>query len=359
MEFDSSLTGISDPYEIPGYGGEGGLWEISGRFTYQDSYGPVDAELHWLGSALGSLGDIELAPIDQDSPFRLLDLEDIHHRGEKTVLLSEIDRMSLTLNLTSTNLVVGRQAVSWGEAYYYNIGDLFGAFPITETNRLHKPGIDALSATFSIGPFSDLAVLLVPSDDREDSEAARLLFPAGTGSLTIMAGSILETKKAGVGYSVDVSGTKLYGTWLLSMPEEGDDFTEAVLGAERQLGPYTHIIGELYYNGWGSDDPDDYPELLFTDRYLDGMALSLGRLNAVVQVSRQVTALLTLTPAVFTNMSDGSVLLRMDGSFSLSDYTDLTGGIFLGLGERPDGFEMQSEYGSVPATLYVEVVHSL
>jgi hypothetical protein len=359
VEFSSSLAGIADPYEVTGNGGDGGIWEVSGRVMYQDKLGPFDAELHWLATILGSFGKADINPVSQGSPFRILDLEYIHHRGDRAAILSELDRLSLTFDASSTSIIAGRQAVSWGEAYYYNIEDLFGAFPITETNRLHKPGIDALSAAYSLGPFSDLSFVLVPSDDKDNSAAARLLFPAGKGSLTLTIGSILETEKWGAGYTVDVSGTKLYGACLLSVPEDGDNFTEAVLGAERQVGPYTHVLGELYYNGWGADDPEDYAGLQLTERYLEGGALTLGKLNAGVQISRQMTALLTITPAVFANLSDGSTLLRMDGSYSLSDFSVLTGGVFLGLGDRPDGLEMRSEYGSVPPTLYVEVVHSL
>lgn len=359
LELDSSFTDIADPYDMPGYGGDGGRWETSGRIMYQESFGPVDTEFHWLATALGSFGDIEPSSAGGESPFRILDLEDTHHRGKKTTLLSEVDRLSFTLNVSKNRIIIGRQAVSWGEAYYYNIEDLFGAFPVTETNRLHKPGMDALTTTFSLGPFSDLSIVFAPSKNTENSGAARLLFPAGKGSLSLVAGSILETKKGGAGYTVDVSGTKLYGAWLLSMPDHGDDYTEAVIGAERQLGPYTHLLGELYYNGWGTDDPGDYPALLLTERYLDGMALSLGKYNAAIELSRQITALLTLTPAVFTNLTDGSALLRMDGAYSLSDFTDLTAGVFLGLGERPDGLEIKSEYGSVPPTIYLELIHNL
>jgi hypothetical protein len=78
-----------------------------------------------------------------------------------------------------------------------------------------------------------------------------------------------------------------------------------------------------------------------------------------LQMSRQVSPLLTLTPAIFANLSDGSTLLRMDGAFSLSDYTDMTGGLFIGMGDRPDAGIWQSEYGGIPISIYVEIVHNI
>jgi hypothetical protein len=49
----------------------------------------------------------------------------------------------------------------------------------------------------------------------------------------------------------------------------------------------------------------------------------------------------------------------MDGSYSLSDFMTLSGGMFIGLGDRPEGQELESEYGSVAPSLFVEVVYSL
>ncbi len=359
VELDSGLWATADPYEVLGDEGDGGTWELSARIMYQESFGSADAEIHWLATALGSFGKTEPAVPDGDNPFRSLDIEDTHHTGDRSTLVSEIDRLSLTFSGGNMSFIAGRQAVSWGEAYYYNIGDLFGAFPVTETNRTYKTGIDALSATISFGFFSDLSLVFVPSDDREDSAAATLLIPAGTGSLSLTVGSILELEEMGAGYTLDVKGTKIYGTYLFSSPEDGDSFNEFVLGGERQVGPLTHVLGEIYYNGWGADDPDKYSGLILTQRFLDGRALSLGRLSGVMQVSRQMTPLISITPAVFANLSDGSALLRMDGSYSASDLTSVSAGVFLGLGDRPDGLSLGSEFGTVPLTVYLEIVHSL
>ena len=358
LELDSSLTGTSDPYETAG-GGEGGIWELSGRAMVSESFDSVDAEAHWLVTTLGSLGDRSLPVLAGPNPFRSLDLEDTHHTGDNTAIFSEFDRLWIALNGKDVHLTLGRQAVSWGEAYYYNIGDLFGAFPITETNRLYKTGIDAVSIDIDLGPFSTLSAASVPSDEGEDSLAGRVLFPLGPGSLTLTAGSVLQAALFGAGCTVDVRGTKVYSTGLFTDPDGEKEFLEFVLGAERQTGAYTRIAGELYFNGWGADDGNDYPDLLFSERYQSGRALALGRWNMAFEISRQMSALLTVTPAFFANLSDGSVLLRLDGGYSASDLTTVSGGLFAGFGDRTDGAVPESEFGQMPATIFVEVVHSL
>ena len=181
----------------------------------------------------------------------------------------------------------------------------------------------------------------------------------GPGTLSLIGGRILEDDKAGPGYTIDIAGTQVYGTLLWTSTSEGDEYSQAVAGAQRQIGPYTLLIGELYRNGWASGDPDDYPFQILTDEFLSGNVLTLGRYNMALQMSRQVSPLVTLTPAIFSNLSDGSSLLRADGVFSISDFTDMTGGFFIGLGDRPDNGIPRSEYGGVPISIYVELVHNI
>jgi hypothetical protein len=204
-----------------------------------------------------------------------------------------------------------------------------------------------------------LSLVNVPVEDESDSVAAYTYFPLGPGTFSLTGGRILDDDKAGSGYTVDIAGTQVYGSLLLTRTSGGNEYSQAVVGAQRQVGPYTLLIGELYRNGWSTGDPDDYPAMMLTDEYMSGNVLTLGRYNMALQMSRQVSPLVSLTPAIFANLSDGSALLRMDGALSLSDFTDMTGGLFIGVGERPDARIPQSEYGGIPISIYVEIVHNI
>ncbi|MDF1537102.1 MAG: hypothetical protein P1S46_11510 [bacterium] len=357
FELDGAATAVNDTWDTAG--GDGGQWELAGRLVVQEQLEPLDLELHWLADARCAFGELRLTGPYGESPFRTLDMEKTHRETSRSALTSEVDRLTAGWTFSGLGITVGRQAITWGEAYYFNINDLFGAFPITETNRLYKPGIDALTVTASLGPFSDLSLVTVPSDDTDDNAAVNLQIPVGAGSLSLTGGRIREDIKLGAGYTVDFGGARIYGTHLVTREDGGTGFSETVAGVESQVGPYTHMVGEIYLNGWGAADPDEYPALRLTERYLAGQALTLGRLSGAVQISRQVTPLLTVTPALFANLSDGSVLARLDGGWSLSDLTSLSGGIFVGLGKRPDSGVQESEYGGAPLTVYLELVHSI
>lgn len=354
--FEFNLKGIyyselGDGPTVPGGEGRG---EATGRFMIVETAGDVLFEGHLLGGITYDTGGGSTGA-GSTNPFRYWDLEETHHRSAHTMVFSEIDRLSVTLDRPGYRISLGRQAVTWGESYYYNPEDLFGAFALTDVTRLHKPGLDAAALTVPFDSFSEISVVGIPGKDQDSSTALRLIFPAGKASVSLVGGSIAGDTVLGGGLSIDVRGTRIYGEAVATDPEGGDDFVELVAGGERWIDEYTHILGEIYYNGWGSSDPGGYTGLLASDRYLQGRSLTLGRTSAALDVTRQLTPLLTGRTVAFVNLSDGSFLLRLDGIYSLSETSDLVGGIWAGVGDRTDG-DLNSEYGDVPVSLYAELV---
>ena len=103
LELDAKTTGVDDPYGATGTEGSGWLWEFSARIMYQDRFGPLDAEIHWLGQSAHISGDILFSPAPLESAFRILDLENVHSQDDRTVLFSEIDRLQLSYTAPRLN----------------------------------------------------------------------------------------------------------------------------------------------------------------------------------------------------------------------------------------------------------------
>ncbi|UCF31097.1 MAG: hypothetical protein JSV26_01335 [bacterium] len=355
--FELDVKGIyySEVGDGPSVPGDEGRGEATGRIMVLEGTGDLLFEGHLLGGITYNTGGSTPA-VRPISPFRSWDLEEAHHRDDHSTVFSEIDRLSLTLDHPGYRISAGRQAVTWGESYYYNPQDLFGAFPLTDVTRLHKPGLDAVTLTVPLSSFSEISLVGIPGADLDSSGAFRILFPAGGTSVSVVGGTVVGDTLLGGGLSLDVKGTRLFGEAVVTDPDGEDEFIELVAGGERWLDEYTRILGELYYSGWGSQDPDEYPDLLLSDRYLQGRVLTLGRLSAALDVSRQITPLLTGRTVTFANLSDGSVLLRLDGLYSLSETSDLVGGIWAGIGRKSRAGRPGSEYGDIPVSLYAEVV---
>ena len=345
---------------IPDGSSDGELqYKLTGRFMLQERAGDFLFEGHLLGGVVGWSGTSGPIVLPTPSPFRVWDLETFRLHGASMASFAELDRLQATLEKRTFRLTAGRQAVTWGNAYYFNIGDLFGAFPITDISRLHKPGIDAVALTVPTGTFSELSAVGVPPGDDTGSAAANFIFPVGEGTLGFVGGSILDDTEIGASYSIDYKGTKIYSQLQYTDSVSNQEFGQFVLGAQRQLGMWTHFLGEFYYNGWGTTDPSKYPLLRQSPRFQQGRALTVGQWETALDLSYQVTPLLTGHSVGFINLTDPSMLLRLFGLYSLSDLSSLIGGVSYGFGAGPDGFEVKSEYGGLPLTFNLELIVNL
>ncbi len=257
-------------------------------------------------------------------PFRVEELAWEEEWGEEGRGSAEVDRLLASFEGEGWRVTAGRQAVAWGEGWFFNPLDLFGGFPLTALERTYLPGIDALAVTAGLGRFSELSLVGVPATEgAEASGAGRLLLPAGRGAITLAGGSVSGETVAGAGWSADLRGSKLT---LAHLVREQSSLTAA--GWERQTGPGTHLLVEAERDTGGSD-------------------------RAAAEGSLQLSPLWVGAAAVFLNLSDGSGLARVDATRSLSDFADLRLGASAGWGDRPVGLFPRSEFGSYPVTLFL------
>ncbi len=359
-ELRAVAEGIADPYGVvPGATGEGwGAAGFSARLMASGRAEPFALDVHLLLEAAASGAGAPPLAEPPASPFRAWDLNraEVGEDG-RSLSLAELDRLSLAWEGPGARVTAGRFAATWGQGWFFNPFDLFGAFALTAVDRSWKAGIDGAAATVALGEFAEMAMVGVPEGDgHPGSGAVHLIFPAGRWSLTALAGKALDDQVTGAGASADLAGSKVYGEALHTRPADEEDFLQAVLGWERQTGPNTHLLLEGYFNGWGSAHPDDYPALLLSPRFLAGRVPALGCAEAAVEATGQLTPLLVGGVGAAANLSDGSVLVHLLGDYSLSDYASLKGGVFAGLGERPRSGLPRSEYGSYPVQAYVELV---
>ena len=356
FELDGAGNWATAAY-LPAEGSDGfARWEVSGRLMVQETAGDLFMEVHALTSLTGWSNSSGRPGAPSTSLFRSLDLGTSGTPRNNTMASAEVDRLLVSLDRQKFRLTLGRQAVTWGNAFYFNIEDLFGAFSLADISRLHKPGMDAALLTLPLGSFSELTIVGVPRGDASGSGAGYLLFPAAGGTLTLVGGSIAGDLEAGGGYTFDISGTKLYAQVLYTDSDGKNAFGQATAGAERQLGTSTHFVGELHYNGWGSTDTEAYSALRISDRFVDGRNLTVGKWNAALDLSYQLTPLFTGHSVAFVNLTDPSMLLRLYGLYSLSDFSQFIAGINYGFGDSPEGSVLNSEYGGVPLTVNLELV---
>jgi hypothetical protein len=298
-----------------------------------------------------------------------LPLEHIFIHNPDVELIGSFDRLNLQFDLNRVRIVIGRQAVTWGVAYFWPSLDLFAPFSPRRVDRDYKPGIDAIRATIPLGDFSEVEVIgaiLGPSLSRDGTLAALTRFNLGPLDWGLMGGRFHRDTVAGSFLTTDAWGTGLRAE--VSWTQSGDPedrvrdrrtFWRAAAGVDRQLTPTFLVSAEFSFSGYGASQASDYLDWATADRVLRGEINALGRFYTGVSGVWNFHPLGTLTNTVLINLQDPSTLWVPSFQWSTSNNSDVLAGAQIGIGKGLQSSGMgpvpQSEYGVIPNTLFVAI----
>lgn len=296
-----------------------------------------------------------------------------------------VDRLNVKLTLPKADITIGRQAITFGKAYFWNPLDEFLPFDARQIDRDYKAGVDAVRIDIPRGQFS--GVSLVAAFGRE-------LTPAGTyrygdqafaaswyGSAAIaryfttvhgwdaagQVGKVYGGYEVGGGATGEIAHVEVRGeaayTWAmpslqLPFPLSGsliNDHFEAVAGVGKRFENTLWIELEHFHNGAG--DPQNLDAALV--RFASGATLNLGREITGITASYDVLPIVTGQIAALHSWSDGSSQLQPTVSYSVSDNSDLIAGLTVGIGPASGRSDtsvthLKSEFGSFPRAYFVE-----
>ncbi len=275
-----------------------------------------------------------------------------------------LDRCELRFASESVDVVIGRQAISFGKAWFWNPLDVFAAFGAVQMDRDYKPGVDAVRIEVPMGEFSGLT-LVAAMGDLDVQERWRQLGVIGRAFTTVG------------GFDVALQGGLLRGGWQAGAALSGeiepvDVRAEVAWNQPRKTdgGPGGHLVGvfgvsrrfeselslaveHLLHNG-GPNDRNGRM-LLLADRQL-------------LQASRNVTGLMASYPllpvlsgslATLMSWDDQSLMVQPGLTWSAADEVDVVLGGLLAFGERPTlqglALQFESEFGAWPHFLYLQM----
>jgi len=78
---------------------------------------------------------------------------------DKTTASLWFDRFNLKIALPSADITLGRQAITFGKAYFWNPLDVFLPFDPNQFDRDYKAGVDALRFDIPLGNFSGFTLV--------------------------------------------------------------------------------------------------------------------------------------------------------------------------------------------------------
>jgi len=307
-------------------------------------------------------------------------------KGETTASLW-LDRFNLKIVLPNTDISVGRQAITFGKAYFWNPLDVFLPFDPRQFDRDYKAGVDALRIDIPLGDFSGFTLVgvlgreLDLSGDYVRSEKtlnaswygsallARVFTTLEGWDLALQGGKIYGGYQIGGGLVGEISALEVRGEaayfWAddsppLPPPLEGDlieDHFSAVVGLGHRFENTLVLEFEYLYNNGGSKI-DDLNAALF--RFQNGAIISLSRHLAGLLASYDFMPILVGHVAVIYSLSNSSAQVQPFLTLSLTDNADVLLGASVNLGRRPKGDSVQttkvkSEFGTYPHFCFAEI----
>ena len=337
------------------------------------SYTYLPASSSWLGGALSGTGEM----------YRAFDLTWTMAEEDDYQAYLYLDRAAAKISFSRADLTVGRQAITFGQAYFWNPLDVFSPFSPDQFDRDYKAGVDAVRLDVPWGDFSGLSLVYAAGRRRDlaggsanndfadvDWYGSALLARARTNfhdwDLTAQGGKIYGGWQIGAGFSGDVSGLSFRGEAAYFWSQEDapapagvggnllEDYFTGVIGLGKRFESSLEFSVEYLFNGLDGDNN----QTLGLYRTALGLTRNWSRHLIGLLVQYELTPLVRCQGLVIQSLTDSSTLIQPIFTISAGDNSELIFGAAIALGDQPKRvgrFNLpQSEFGSYSQTVFVQ-----
>jgi hypothetical protein len=284
-----------------------------------------------------------------------MDLTHVISESSDSIVEHRLDRLYIDVTTTSTVARIGRQAISWGNGLIYTPMDFFNPFDPSAVDKEYKTGDDMLYGQYLRQNGDDAQAVWVFRRDLAgevtsdvDSIAAKYHGFASESEYDLLIAEHFDDYIFGIGGIANLGGAIWRGDITLTDTKTDEVFSLVTSLSYSWIGWGKNISGilEYFYNGFGIADGNysqaalaDNPDLV--ERIARGELFTLGRNYLAASAMIELTPLWLLTPNVFINAGDGSMLMQLVSSYDFrQDWRFLAA---LGLPAGPAG----TEYGGI------------
>ena len=294
----------------------------------------------------------ERVPSDR---FRLMDLTHVISEDSDSIVEHRLDRLYVDITSTQTVARIGRQAVSWGNGLIYTPMDFFNPFDPAAVDKEYKTGDDMIYGQYLRQNGDDLQGVWVFRRDINgevtsdvDSIAAKYHGFASEQEYDLLIAEHFDDNIFGIGGISNVGGAIWRGDITLTDTQTDNVFSLVTSLTYSWIGWGKNISGvlEYFYNGFGIADGDYSPAALannpdLVERITRGELFTLGRNYVAASAMMEITPLWLLTPNVFINASDGSMLAQLVSSYDFKQDWRILAALGLPIGSAG------TEYGGI------------
>jgi hypothetical protein len=292
-----------------------------------------------------------------------------------------LDSISIHYEKSPIALTVGRFPVNYSVTNLYAPNDFFVPYSASAVSTVYKPGVDAIRLGVATSPFAGfefVGVLGTNSDDNVTWNESALLLRAHMVRLNtewaLLGGKLAERWIVGASIQGEAGPIGIRteghvgfpdrdGDGVLDEDDEDDASTAGIYGRVafglEVLFPWHNTMLELEYAFYsdGESDPEKYPERYLTLFPDDQPYLAQHYLGFVFALD--IIPILRTSTLVQFNAQDYSGLVSSMLVYNVADEADFIAGILVPWGERPtvedpDTIAIQSEFGSMALTVFLE-----
>jgi len=267
-----------------------------------------------------------------DSVNRVVDLEHSWNRGGRVSAQAQIDRFNLRGERNDLQWALGRQAIGFGRISLFSPLDVIAPFPPDALDVDVRPGVDALKVVRYFGLAGQIGGVAVFGDQPQHNSYL-LTFSENPAQidLLLLTGSLRNRAMFGAGLAGELGllGLKVEASWYrgqkVGQPEGDlqDDFALAALEWWYRFDNGLVLLGEYFYNGPGSSDPETYSRVAVSAPVREGLTFLLGRQYLLLGPSYEFHPLVAGSGLLIWNLEDRSYLLRPQLVLSLADNLQL------------------------------------
>jgi hypothetical protein len=274
----------------------------------------------------------------------------------------ELDRLNVRFALPLADIVIGRQAISWGVGRFWTPSDLFVAFSPVEIDKEFKTGVDAVSVKVPLGPLSQVETVYAAFGEsfRRHSAGVRARTTVGNFDMGMMGGKFFHDFVIGPFFDGGIKGVGVRGEFTFTHNTadhslERRTFFRGVGSVDYRFANDLYTLLEYYYNGFGRANPEDYPQLFTSDRFARNEIFNVGLHYLGAALGYQLHPLVNTNLTGLWNLLDQSALIGPVVDVSLSDEANLRTGAYFPVGTSFVGRRVQSEYGLYSQVYYLEL----
>jgi hypothetical protein len=237
----------------------------------------------------------------------------------------EVDRLYLDVYGNSFDLRVGRQALNWGSAQFFNPTDPFPEVLFTEPWR-PRQGVNAIRLNVPFGDLHDVSAVVATNGALNELRAAGRVRLNWEGTDFALVGAWRGGRRNGL-VGIDVRGTLGVGWWLEAAWLLGRDPHEEVsVGVDYSFPVLEQltVFAQYHRNGAGTPAPTGPGFSLESGAERDPFApFTRGRDYAMFGSTLGVLPDLSGSVFALQNLNDGSGLVVPTASWAVLDWLEI------------------------------------